>query len=660
MAAVPGVLLIGDFSIQGGGTLRAVLENIAEPQTRLGYLGDRTVMRIVPDDPTTGEPTGAFRPWYDWAAGNATYTVGTSSATTITVSPSPTWTANEFAGRLITVVNSTPVPGLGYQRRMVCVSNTADTLTFASGTVPTVGNIFFIGIGRMRDYHAAAGWITIGELSSFLFSTRGGSSAMANGQGVGCDATLVRELTTRIYPTAPWCYVCKYANVAAIGTSWADAPNNAARAPFLAELARMDAAATADGGNTIAWDVAVIDMTNSELSAWGLDPALALVYKTRFGQFAAWLRTTLNNPDLLIVVINHRDDVTNAGAPFIRGYHREMARDEQNLVLVDMQGAKPGVATDTPSATILWYAQEEYFRMGKLIADRVELHKQGVAGIVSNGLPLYLMLGDSIAIGEIESGWTANANSRDLSGPNPPSLLRPANQIIWNRGTGVGETYLPHTNSNTSGSATGTPFAGPELSIMAELGARHPDGFILVKRGSYSSTLAAGGLAYDGVTGNGGRWTKTANEHYPELLADFQQAVQWVNAIEGKQVDVRGAFVILGHNDQAATGGDVAFEAALGNFCRDLWDDFSTRTDGHKFPILWRQPMTGVVGENVARMAAVRAALQAQADAEPQFGLVDVDGLEVDRVDGLHETPETAVTTGRRMVAALRLRVGAV
>jgi hypothetical protein len=276
--------------------------------------------------------------------------------------------------------------------------------------------------------------------------------------------------------------------------------------------------------------------------------------------------------------------------------------------------------------------------------------------VVSNGLPLYLMLGDSIAVGEIETSWTTNSNSPELSGPNPPSLLRPTNQIIWNRGTGVGETYLPHTNSNTSGSVNGAPFAGPDLSIMAELGKRHPSGFILVKRGSYSSTLAASGLAYDSVTGNGGRWTKAANEHYPQLLQDFQNAVQWVNTVLGKQVDVRGAFVILGHNDQAVAGGGAVFASALPQFCQDLWDDFSTRTDGSKFPVMFRQPQDTVTGTVAAQMELVRAAIQERADAEPQFAAIDVDGLEVDRVDGLHETPETAVETGRRMVAALRLR----
>jgi len=658
VAAIPGVLLIGDFSIQGGAPgLRAVLENIAEPQTRLGYLGDRTVMRIVPDNPANGEPTNAFRPWYDWAASDTIYTVGSSTATTITVSSSPGWTVDQFAGRLITVVNSF---FLGYERRMPCLSNTADTLTFAAGTVPTVGNIFFIGEGRMRDYHAAAGWLTNGELLSPTFSKRGGSSAQTNGQGVGPDATLVRALVERVYTGPDKCYVVKWGNVGPVSTAWADSPNDSARANLLAEKVRIDAAAAADGGNTIAWDVAVIDQTIVELGAWPFDPfVLPLAYPTRLQQMIAWLRSPAmcNNPNLLVVLVNHRSDLLSAsvpgGAPFIRQHHVAVSRADANVVLIDMEGAKPGVAGDFANAQVIYYAQQEYFRLGEMIAERIRLHKLGVAPAFSNGIPTYLMLGDSIAVGEIASAWTTNAASVELSGPNFPSLVRENNQIIWVRGDDNGQVYHPHTNSNPSGSVNGAPFAGPDLSIMAELGKRHPDGFLLVKRASYSSTLAASGLAYNPTSGNGGRWIKGANEHYAEMVHDFTRATQWVNEVLGKQIDLRGAYVLLGHNDQAVAGGGTMFADAIENFCLDLWGDFGTRTDGDMFPIVWRVPMANVVGANAVEMPIVRAAITELAASQARLRAVNVDGLEVDRDDGLHETPETAVETGRRMTAAL-------
>lgn len=661
MATVPGVLLIGDYSVQGGNPGLNATINPATLQTTLAALQDRTVMRIVPDVPATLEPSGAFRPWYDHNAGDVIHVVNSSTTTTITVSPSPGWTTNEWATRFVTVISPSPFAGAGFWRRMQVSSNTADTLTFpATPTAAPAGALFFLGLGRMKDYHPAAGWLRPGELIGGNPSTRGGSSAQANGNGVGPDATLVRALAQGVYSAPPYFYCAKWGHVRPTSQQWGDAPNDTAR-PFLVdELARMDAAAAADGGNTIQWEVAVIDQSIIELEAWSLNPTLALVYQTRLREMIAWLRSPagLDNPNLLIVLVNHRSDLMTTTAPngarWIRAQHLAIARDTAGVGIVDMEGARPGDSDDTGAAEIVVYAQQEYFALGLAIERKIQQLKLGIPDVVSGGLPVYLMVGDSIAVGEIPQSWTENANSVSLSGPNVGNLLRPANQLIWNRGTGDAEVYNPHTNSNTSGSVNGAAFAGPELSIMAELGARHPGGFLLIKRASYSSTLAADVTPYNAGTGNGGRWIKgVGGEHYDELLQDFRAAVQYVNELLDRQVDLRGAFVLLGHNDQTTAGGSNLFEAELAQFCQDLRDDFGTRTSGDEFPIVWRLPMLDVAGANPVEMANLRRALQDYAASQKRFRLVDVDGLEVDRDDGLHETPATAVETGRRMVAAM-------
>jgi hypothetical protein len=52
----------------------------------------------------------------------------------------------------------------------------------------------------------------------------------------------------------------------------------------------------------------------------------------------------------------------------------------------------------------------------------------------------------------------------------------------------------------------------------------------------------------------------------------------------------------------------------------------------------------------------VRGALLDLEAAEPQLVVVNVDDLERDRSDNLHETPESAVVCGDRMVTKLRTR----
>ena len=151
MANVPSILLIGDTMIQGGapGVLAGVgSTGLSDLQT----FGDFEALKIVPSDAATGAPTATSLGWYAWydgAYGSTLYSVAASpapSATTISVSPSPGWTINEFAGRYVSIVNSSTI---GYSNRRPIVSNTADTLTVASwlsGT-PTAGQIFFISAG---------------------------------------------------------------------------------------------------------------------------------------------------------------------------------------------------------------------------------------------------------------------------------------------------------------------------------------------------------------------------------------------------------------------------------------------------------------------------------------------------------------------------------
>jgi len=659
MATVPGVIYFCEHHGQGG---NPGMPNVADGlmSTLLQNMLDREVLRITPDNATTGAPTSASLscwPFYDGNMGTTFFQVASSTTTTITVSPSPVWTTNEWAGRRLTEINTAPVPTVGFRQRMSVISNTADTLTFGATSAPTVGAYFFLGTGRFTDYHPIAGWLDINEFG-LVPSSRGGSSFASTG-GIGPDATLIRRLFEDVYDEAPYFHLWKVATAAPVSTGWADSPNNSQRAAFALELARVVAAASAHG-NTIAWNEAIIDLSMSDLIAAVSAPLIALAYKARLLEMIAWIKTTLGNSDLRVVLVNHDERLWSTTAPlaahYWRGLHREVAVELSNVAIVDMNGARIGRQIvspgDTPATEVKYYAQAEYFTMGERMSHAIARLQAGTPDVAAGGMPLYYMIGDSIMVGPANVTWVTNSNSPLISGPNPPSLLRPAHQKILNHGVGVLEVYEPGVNSNTAGTVQSA--SGPDLSFMAQLGLLHPDGFAVVKVATNGSALASEAQAYiPGVSG--GRWKKSSAENYTVLLACRDEAIADINATYAKQADARGIAVSLGHNDHSVVGGGAAFAAELPNFVRDLRADLSTRTSGAALPISWRRPQLDAQGVNVVEMQPVRDALQTQMDSDGQFVFVDADDLERSRDDNLHETPESSVKQGERHVAALQL-----
>ena len=622
---------------------------------------DRTLQRITPDDASTGVPTatslGCF-PWYDGNTDTTYRTVNAAPApttTTCTVSgASPGWTVNEFVGRNITFCNTSPVAGLGFSAVRTITANTANSVTFAAlPSAPTAGQVFWVGRGRFTDYHPSAGYIDASEVGTP--SSRGGSSWQTAGNGVGPDATLVRYLLSNVYTTSPYFALAKYADPSGPNAGWCDAfPGS--RANLVKEKTRIDAAATARNW-VIDWKFVVIDLSPEDLLAAAGTPTYVVTYETALREMITWIKSQFSS-SIQVVLVSHRDDLlattSTYGAPFYRAAHRAIVANTAGVAIADCYDAEPGQPAGgalDPGVEITYYSQQSYFEMGRRIGVQIGRLKAGynpAATTPAVGYPLYVMLGDSIFAGEASAAWVTALNSPTISGPNSPSLIRPSNQKVWNAQTQTLEVYQPGVNSNTSAAVNAN--AGPELSIMAYLGTLHPDGFALVKRASYSSALATQSVVYSG--GNGGRWIKAANQHYQALTTEVYAAIRSINSTLGKQADVRGIFVSLGHNDQYAGGGDE-FEAALRAFVADITADIGTRTGGHVAPILWRQPQDDAAGVVAAEVAAVRAALAAVASENSQFVVVDCDDLERLRTDNLHETPESSVADGYRMTAAL-------
>ena len=658
MANVPGVLIVGDYSVQGGnpGMTSAVS---ALGAADLNFSRADRVMRVFPDNPTTGAPTSTslnWKPWFDGGAGDSLFAVTTSASNTVTVTPSPSWTTNQWAGFTVTVVN--PL-GLGFSDRKTVVSNTADTLTISGSWTsnPVSPQFLFLSQGRWRDYHAIAGWLAAAELGVAV-STRGGSSWQAGGLGIGLDAGLLRELYENVWKTSPYFQLAKYALITPTGSAF-DNTTGSAKTAFTNELARYNAAWTAlANGNTLAWELLVLDLSNADVLNWVSTPANYLNYETALTQTIAWFRSApvLNNASLKVVIVNHANEVNNVTAPsgtaLANRAHRAVAAAGTNIRCASMEGLPLYLPSPfLPSANKGYYEAQVYWNeMPRRVRQAYELLTVGNPTDYDGAMPVYLMFGDSIFVGEVNETFTTQLKSPTLTG-GP----RDSRQRIYNRGTATVETYDLADNSNTSGT-TGN-FGGPDFSLVHELMQLHPvTGFVLVKRASNASTLVVNGAPYSGGGTSGGRWSKTyqATEHFGELKNDFEGALSYINNTLGRQADLKGIFVSLGTNDQAYAGGGALFAAELATFVADLRSTFATRTSGDPVPVIWRRPQLTVQTAVYAEAVRVRAALADYAAVDAQFEVVNVDDLERLSTDNIHETPESAIIDGQRLVAALQ------
>ena len=662
MAAVPGVMIIGDFQVHGGPspTVNSGLSAFGAGDVVQNF-PDKP-MRVVPDNLVTGAPTAGIINWYPWFDGLrgaqlfAISNTGTD-ATHVRVTPSPGWALNQFAPTAtrtwtVSVVNST---GLGFLFRVNIVSNTADTLTLASSSpVATSANGCFVSDGRFSDYHALAGALVSTELGSVV-SMRGGSTWQVLGQGVGPDAGLIRELLEHVYVSAPYFQLAKWGDPRPTTQAYEDG-TGIARAPFQDVLGRINAAWAALGnGNTLFWDLLVLDMSQADVVDWATNPLHFLSYQTALTQTIAWFRSAaaLNNASMKVLIANHANEINNVTTPTgtlnANRIHRAVAAAGTNVRTFSLEGLPFRLpAPYVPSANKNAYEPSAYWTdYPRIVRQGFELLLLGNPPNFDGAMPVYVLIGDSISVGPISEPFLTALNS-----PTMPTGPRDSRQKVYNRLNGAVETYDANDNSNTSGTVNAN--AGPECSMIVELMNRHPTtGCVVVKRGSNGSTLAANVSAYSGGGASGGRWDKAYNEHYPELVIDIRAAMNIINQTLHKQADLRGIAVILGSNDQIINGGAAVFSASLPQFVADLRSDFSTRTSGPRLRIAWRVPQLGTSTSIAAESVAIRAAVRTLAGADPDFVAVNVDDLERNASDNLHETPDSSLEDGRRLALAL-------
>lgn len=668
MASVPGILVAGDLQVNGGSPgLASALLGVS---SLLQSFTDQRVLRIVPSNDDTGAPTASTLGWFPWfdASTNATINVAASAtSTTVTVTPDPGWTTNQWIAHYVTIVNPLASFYLGFQARAIISANTSDTLTVSSwngngwpGGTPVAGQFVIVGKGRWTDYHPVAGWMNLTEIGGGP-SRRGGSSYTLDGAGVGYDAGLMRTLQA-IYPVAPYFQLSKLAQTYPTVSGWGVTGHNA-QVVVTDWFSRMDTAwAELGTADTLDWDLVIFDNSQQDVVDWSSNPTNYLLYEERLTAAIAFFRTATGNPDLKVILVNHDPELQNVTRPGFTGLanqlHRIVALQDPLVRVCSLEGlrlagANPSYGVENTNRA--GYAKAEYW--GEAAERLTGVYKRMLDGVtpteIDGAFPCYLFIGDSIAVGTMSEAYALDLGSYVYT----PGTRSDAQQI-FNDVEGRFEPYDLTNNSNTNGTINGS--GGPEFSLLVALEQRHPDGFGIIKRGVSGSTLIVYIAPYSGGA-TGGRWSRAyaGSEHFGYLQTLFRNAQEDAFSRLNKQLDLLGVFVTLGTNDGAvltspgAGTSGALFAGEVANFVADLRQAFSTRTSGPSLPIIWRKPQLDYSTARVDEIVQIREALEEYALSDSRFALVDCDDLQRLDPGDLHDTPASVVTAGERFAAAL-------
>lgn len=491
-------------------------------------------------------------------------------------------------------------------------------------------------------------FVTGGQIAGLTVAGSKGYNWLNNSVGIGPDSRICRRLWQKIYTGAPYFHYVKYLAPASLVGGWGSG-GTGTRSAFVTERTKINAAATAVG-NTLDTKLVVLDLAGTDIQNWVTSGAYAsgssgpTKYEADLVALITWIRANMGASTKIQLVSHHPAfrGISQPGASiYVHEIHMKVASTVADVAVNTSrfkarQGANGFASTDI-SGDWTDYRIEDILRLGEDVVDIFERQITGSWAVARKGIPVYALIGDSIANGPIPPTLAAQLDSASLLGPS--GVTRPVGQWVFNGGVPALQTYSPIANGNANGSVNS--WSGPEISLTAELAKIHPDGFVLVKWSVFGSGLC---------TGAGGLWKKSAGTIYTSFLAGVEKTNQLCITQLGRVPDFRGIHVVLGDNDSSSGG--ALFATEVSQFCQDLWADLSTRTTGKSFPISWRQPQPqtalGVVGDRTT----IRNSLSGMAAGYPQFKKVSLDGYERSR-DDIHETPETCLAHGRLAAAAL-------
>lgn len=621
MAEIPTYIYIGDGQCNGSGA-QPGLDGLFWTFTAR----DPVLIKNVP------ESGSAYAPWWDGVSGTQYAATGATSST-ITVA-SATWTTDEFAGKTVYID-----AGTGAGQTAVVASNTGTVITITGtfATTPT-GAAFHVATGKWVRYRHIRGAVDILPSEG----TNGDNWYASSSGGFG-PTTMLMQLLPQMHPSSPYFRVFKYAQL----TGFAGLNGGAPWTAFLAEWNKATASTMFGAGDTPDLRGVIVDSSYTDIANLNTNYLADIA-----GVYAL---IVANIGDVPIFVVNHSGALLDVSAVYsgsayaaaIRTANKLVASFSDKLRLVDMNDAVLNADSDATG-----YSTQAYLDLGRKLFNAIDAYYTDAPTVApGTGIPTFIMLGDSQAVGTIDYSYLLYGKQESLLGEFPGSVR--AGHYVYVEGSNQVQLYDVTANENANG-ASGSSTFGPSASFLRRMAEYYPDGVLLLKVAQGGATMTLESQASIGYGtfdpgSTGDLWTDTEtwfSEMANVLWRDLQRVM-----------DVRGVVSILGDNETNTDETAEAFATKLPVFVDTLRETFQTRTDG-TLKVVWHNPPlhTGNGGQSVkgtaSANAAVRDALAAQALTDSSFRVISDTDLEL-QWDNIHYGGEATLTLGDRAAELL-------
>lgn len=429
-------------------------------------------------------------------------------------------------------------------------------------------------------------------------------------------------------------------------------------------LAQWNNAVAAAGADTLQAKWILLDGSDQDIRNWATKGA---TFEADLRALITWCRSTFNGADAKVLLVQPPLEYYQASQPgaalLVRQIQAMISRDTANVGLVEQNGAQfpggaGGVAHVDPAGDKTCMSTEDYLLQGARVfgAWRTMLAPPSTAPL-GRSLAMMVTFGDSIEAGPIQAVAMALSASASLLGAGPGTVR--SGQYVWNGAAQALQLFDVLSNANTLG--TVNTFVGPVATYTSELAKYYPNGILVVHMGVNGASLCDPLAVSNGY----GRFRKADGTHYTTLLQNTRAAIRaaltqaYVNgaAWDGRTVDLLGFGINLGTNDAGTAGNGATFLAEARQLVADLRSDFGTRAAGRATPVVWARPHKDHINGTAAERTAVRESLRLLALEDPQVVVADMDDLELDRTDHLHDCVEASLARGRRMVQQLLTRL---
>lgn len=398
---------------------------------------------------------------------------------------------------------------------------------------------------------------------------------LPGGGGISPCTMLMNGLAER-YPEAPGFKLLKFAVAGGFGTGSQPLKQGAAGWNLLmTEWAKMQAAVAP--GDTLDLQAVIVDATATDLANG--NPT----YVADIQSFIDGVRAIA--PNCLIVLVSHKADLRQVSAPNLATLGRllnlQVRAANTNMRLFDMSWAQWGsdspflVFTEGPDN--LYYRVQDYIEAGARLARIIDASFQDEPE-VGTGIPVVAMIGDSqfVTLGaDPQHALTTNSQTLlgNLGGTDQETGL------IWNAQEQQVQPYDVLANASTFGDVVA--WFGPEVSLLAGLGDRFPNGVVVWKYAKGGIPLTVSAM----VLGGGSQCLdKQGNNVWNDLSrewAAFRRALQ--NDL-GLTADLIAICQSTGANDLGSPAVTAEFIQRLPIHVDDLRGLLTTRTDGKPVP----------------------------------------------------------------------------